>query len=95
MSDVQNDKRTRKRRPKPGDTAALRRLLWSVLREAEKVADSPDPDVKLKAASTVATLGSTYLKALDQHIIANDIEALRAEVRNLTQETHAQRPRAA
>ena len=83
MIAVQHDKRKRKRRPKPGDTAALRRLLWGVLREAETVAESADPDVKLKAASTVATLGGTYLKVLEQHDVVTELEALRKEVRDL------------
>jgi hypothetical protein len=83
VSSVQDDKRKRKRRPKPGDTAALRRLLWNVLQEAEKVTESDNPEIKLKAASTCATLGGTYLKVLEQHDLAQEVAELREEVRDI------------
>lgn len=89
-------KRARKRRPKPGDIAALRRLLWACLREAETVTEATDPELKLKAASTVATLGGIYLRALEQYDVARDIAQLRADLEVVKASQDATRfPRAA
>ncbi len=93
---MRDAKTSRKRRPKPGDIAALRRLLWACLREAEAVTEADDPELKLKAASTVATLGGIYLRALDQHDLAREVSQLRDEVKSIKEAQSASRyPRAA
>lgn len=81
----------RKRRPKPGDIAALRRLLWACLNEAERVMEADDLEVKLRAASTVATLGGVYLRALDQHDLAKQVAELRADLETVKAAQHAGR----
>jgi hypothetical protein len=60
-----DDFRKRKRRPKPGDCAALRRILWQAATEVEKLLERDEVDVKLRSASTLATLGGVYLKAIE------------------------------
>lgn len=65
MNDAPDDFRKRKRRPKPGDIAALRRLLWETTLAVEELVRSGDADRTLKAGSTVATLAGVYLKALE------------------------------
>lgn len=88
---MQNETSKRKRRPKPGDLAALRRLLWSCLREAETVADTANPELKLKAGSTVATLAGIYLRALEQTELTRQVEQLRADLQELKQARDAHR----
>lgn len=64
------DLRKRKRRPKPGDIQALRRILWQALTEVERLLEHDTPELKLKSASTLGVLGGCYLKALQ----ASDLE---------------------
>ena len=77
-----NAKPARRRRPKPGDIAALRRVLWEVLNRAEALVIDPDADddTVLKAVSAVSTCAGVYLRALDQHDIVARLEALEARV---------------
>ena len=81
----------RKRRPKAGDIGGLRRLLWACLTEAERVMEADDPDVKLRAASTVATLGGVYLRALDQHDLTKQVAELRDDLERVKAAQHAGR----
>ncbi len=62
---VPDDRRKRKRRPKAGDVAALKRILWQGLKEVETLLTNDVPDLKLRSASALATLGGVYLKALE------------------------------
>lgn len=55
----------RKRRPKPGDLAALRRRLWGALTEIETLIEHEDPHLRLKAAHALATMAGCYLKATE------------------------------
>ncbi len=100
MSSVQDSKkpdlRRRNRRLKVGDAKALRRLLWRVLDEVDRLSDDVDFDAKLKAASTIATLSGIYLRVVEQHDLADKVVSLRAELERVKAEQDAERiPRAA
>ncbi|HEX7001854.1 MAG TPA: hypothetical protein VF164_09170 [Trueperaceae bacterium] len=73
----------RKRRPKPGDTQALRRTLWAAIRKVEEVMDDPDtePHMVLRCVSALATVGGVYLKAEEQAEIITRLEELEAAVK--------------
>ncbi len=66
----------RRRRRKPGDIAALRRVLWSALVEIEAILDDDDPAMKIKAGHALGTLSGSYLKALEMTDIAARIDEL-------------------
>ncbi len=66
----------RRRRRKPGDIGALRRVLWSALVEIEAILDDDDPAMKIKAGHALGTLSGSYLKALEQADIAARIDEL-------------------
>ena len=78
MNDVPDDLRRRKRRPKPGDIGALRRILWQSALELEKLLQEGSVDTKLKAASALATTSGVYLKALEHADLEARIAALEA-----------------
>jgi hypothetical protein len=82
-----HDFRKRKRRPKPGDLGALRRILWQAATEVEKLLERDEVDVKLRSASTLATLGGVYLKAIE----AADFEKRLAAVEERLKEQETQR----
>jgi hypothetical protein len=81
--DVAGVKVKRKRRPKPGDTQALRRTLWSAIRRVEQVMDSPgtEPATLLRCVSALATVGGVYLKAEEQAEIITRLKDLERAVR--------------
>jgi hypothetical protein len=77
----------RKRRRKPGDLAALRRVLWSVIVEVEALMDddgNADPRVHqaltLKAAHALAQLSGAYTRVLEGADLETRIVALEAAV---------------
>lgn len=70
MNDGPDGLRRRKRRPKPGDIAALRRILWQATLELEKLLEKESVEVKLRTASALATTAGVYLKAIE----ASDFE---------------------
>lgn len=59
--------RSNKRHGNPGNLAALKRRLWRAFCEAEEVLDLEDitPELRLKAISTMGTLGAVYAKLLE------------------------------
>jgi hypothetical protein len=69
-----------KRRPKPGDVASLRRVLWAAIRELEHLTYDPPDDVtldhRLRAVHALATISGQYLRATEQHDLVQRIEAL-------------------
>jgi hypothetical protein len=71
-----DDKRKRKRRPKAGDTEALRRILWQAALELEKLLSEEQMDAKLKTANALATLGGVYLKAVEQADLEKRVKEL-------------------
>lgn len=79
---VQDTKPKRKRRPKPGDTNALRRVLWAAIRKVEEVMDDPatEPELVLRAVSALSTASGVYLKAEEQAEILTRLEAIEAAV---------------
>lgn len=81
------EKPKRKRRPKPGDTQALRRVLWAAIRKVEKLIDDheDDPDVMLRAVSALSTASGVYLKAEEQAEIFTRLEALEAAMKERQQ----------
>lgn len=80
-----DDFRKRKRRPKPGDVAALRRVLWEAVREVETLLEQEAVEVKLRSAHTLATLGGVYLKAIEAAVFEKRLAAV--EERLKEQET--------
>lgn len=70
----------RRRRPKPGDIASLRRVLWSAIRDVETLIYDPPASVttdqRLRAVHALSTLGGVYLRAIEQHDLVERIEAL-------------------
>ena len=77
MSDT-DAKTKRKRRPKPGDTASLRRVLWQAIREVEGVIEDANADTKLKAVSALSTVSGVYLKCTEAHDFEKRLAALEA-----------------
>lgn len=80
-----NTKQPRRRRRKPGDTAALRHLLWEALLGAERVLIDPsaEPELVLRAVATIATASGVYANVMKVGTIADDVESMREEVREL------------
>jgi hypothetical protein len=74
----------RRRRPKPGDIASLRRVLWSAIRDVEALIHDPDPDVtidqRLRAVHALAAISGQYLKATEAAELVERIEALETAV---------------
>lgn len=72
----------RRRRPKPGDIASLRRVLWAAIRDLETLTYQPPDDVtldqRLRAVHALATISGQYLRATEQHDLVARIEALEA-----------------
>ena len=75
-------KTPRKRRPKPGDIAALRRTLWACLLDVEAIVNDPneDTDTRLRAVHGLSALAGQYLKATDAHELEARITALETAV---------------
>jgi hypothetical protein len=57
----------RKRRRKPGDLAALTRVLWQALLEAEAIllAEDSEPEMRLRAANTLSQASLSYLRLIE------------------------------
>ena len=82
----------RKRRRKPGDLAALRRVLWQTITEIELLLESPladdfgDEDPRahgalvLKAAHALAQLSGAYTRVLEGGDLEQRIAALETAV---------------
>jgi len=71
-----DDKRKRSRRPKAGDTEALRRILWQAALELEKLLSEDQMEAKLKTANALATFGGFYLKAVEQADLEGRVKEL-------------------
>ncbi len=82
---AQDAKPKRKRRPKPGDTAALRRVMWGAILRAEDVLldKANEPEVTLRAANAVATLGGAYANVTKTHALEDELRALQDDLREL------------
>lgn len=80
---MQNAPKTRRRRRKAGDLAALRRVMWRGLEAAESVLDDVDADRAevLKACNALASLGGAYAKVVEAHELIPRLEALEAEMK--------------
>ncbi len=72
----QDKKTKKKRRPKPGDIASLRRVLWSAIRQVEGLLETDDADTTLKAVSALSTVSGVYLKCVAEHDFEARIAAL-------------------
>jgi hypothetical protein len=77
-------KTPRRRRPKPGDIASLRRVLWAAIRECEAMYETDvDADTKLKAFNTIATLSGVYMKTAEAHEAEKAMSEVQERVRAL------------
>jgi hypothetical protein len=81
--------RSNRRHGNPGNLAALKRRLWRAFCDAEDVLDLEDisTDVRLKAISTMGTVGAIYYKIL----MESDVEAQVKEMEALMQSLLASR----
>ena len=91
MKDDLDMKTRKKRRPKPGDLASLRRILWSAIRQVEGLLELEDPDTTLKAVSVLSTASGVYLKCVAEH----DLEARIAALEEAQKVQSTRYPRAA
>lgn len=82
---AQHGKTPRKRRPKPGDIASLRRVLWSAIRQVEELLELEDPEMTLKAVSALSTAAGVYLKCTEAHELVARLEALEAKASEWSQ----------
>lgn len=74
---METEKTRRKRRRKPGDLAALRRVMWEAILAAERIMDEgASPDTRLRAAHALSALAGQYLKAVETTDLEQRIEAL-------------------
>ncbi len=85
MSAHGDAKTKRLRRRKPGDLGQLRRVLWEVLLEAESLARTGSPEVRLKAMHALGTLSGSYLKALEAHELERRVQALEGRVSEIAE----------
>jgi hypothetical protein len=67
----------RKRRPRAGDMAALKSILWRAILSAEDVlVRAQKPDVVLKAATTIAQASGYYTRLVETSELADRVAAL-------------------
>lgn len=73
-----NAKPRRLRRGKPGDTTALRRIMWAAIRRVDELIEDTtiEPDVLLRAVSALSTAGGVYLRATEQDDLLPRLEAI-------------------
>jgi hypothetical protein len=81
--------RSNRRHGNPGNLAALKRRLWRAFCDAEDILDFEDitPELRLKAISTMGTLGAVYAKLLE----GADLEAQMKEMEAVMQSLLASR----
>jgi hypothetical protein len=67
-------------RRRSGNLSALKLEVWSAIRAASAIIGDPtsEPEVKLKAASTLATAGAVYLRILEGSELEERITRLEA-----------------
>ena len=72
----------RKRYRKPGSLAQLQGMVWEALLEASRMIEAPSAseDRKLKSMHAMAQLAGAYMKAVEVHDLAAQIDELRAAV---------------
>jgi hypothetical protein len=65
-------------RRRSGNLSALKVEIWSAIRAASVIIADPtaEPDLKLKAASSIATAGAVYLRILEGSELQERIDAL-------------------
>jgi hypothetical protein len=65
-------------RRRSGNVSALKLEVWSAIRAASAIIGDPgaEADLKLKAASTLATAGAVYLRILEGSEMQERIDAL-------------------
>jgi hypothetical protein len=64
---------------KPGDLAALQRMLWRALRTAERILEeAEEPELQLRAIHAISQTGGQYLKLLETGEFEVRIAALEA-----------------
>jgi hypothetical protein len=77
--------RSNRRHGNPGDLAALKRRLWRAFCDAEDVLDMEDisPDLRLKAISTMGTVGAIYAKLLEGSELESQVKEMEALMQSL------------
>jgi hypothetical protein len=71
---------TARPRRRSGNLSALKVEIWGAIRAASAIIGDPhtEPDVKLKAASTLATAGAVYFRILEGSELQARLERLEA-----------------
>jgi hypothetical protein len=77
--------RSNRRHGNPGDLAALKRRIWRALCDAEDILDLEDlaPEIRLKAISTMGTVGAIYAKLLEGAELESQVKELEALIQSL------------
>jgi hypothetical protein len=77
-------------RRRAGNIQALKVELWGAIRAASAVITDPeaDADLKLKAASTLATAGGVYLRILEGHETEDRVAQMEAMMHTVVAEAH-------
>ena len=75
-------------RRRAGNFSALKLEVWSAIRAASAIIADPttEPDLKLKAASTMATAGAVYLRILEGSETENRIAAMEAVMHTVVEQ---------
>jgi hypothetical protein len=77
-------KTKRIRRRKPGNLGQLVTILWGVLSDTEEIFQTQkNPEIKLRAAHALTSLSGVYVKALETYSLANELQLIREELREL------------
>ena len=73
----------KKRARKPGNLAALTRVLWRAVLEAQEIMDHADVDeMKLRAIHAISQTSSAYAKLLEIGEFEARLAAVEAELQN-------------
>jgi hypothetical protein len=77
-------------RRRSGNFLALKVEVWSAIRAASVIIADPttEPDLKLKAASTMATAGAVYLRILDGSEIEDRVARMEAMMHTVLDHAH-------
>jgi hypothetical protein len=76
-------------RRRSGNLSALKVELWSAIRAVAVIVGDrySGPELKLKAASTIATVGGVYLRILEGSDTENRVSAMESAMQSILEHT--------
>jgi hypothetical protein len=76
-------------RRRAGNLSALKLELWSAIRAASVIIGGAgtEPELKLKAASTLATAGAVYLRILEGSDTENRVAQMETRMQSILEQT--------